>query len=237
MIVQPSPGELATSAAESIAELSDVAVHEAGVFTIALTGGSTPRQLYETLASEPFLSRIVWDRWRVYFTDERAVKPDHPQSNYRLVDDNLLSVVPIPRDRVYRMQGESSDLDAAAAEYSRLLAETLPHGATGAPRMRCVLLGLGENGHIASLFPSTPALDVTDRWAVRGLADYAPFDRITLTLPTINAADNVVFLVTVATKTAALRATAQGIVPASRVLPVDGSLFWYLDGEAAHGLV
>src|SRR4029077_2184862 len=108
-------------------------------------------------------------------------------SNYRMARETLLEHVPIESDRVHRMHGDADDLDAAALDYSQLLERALPQAATGAPRLDCLLLGLGENGHTASLFPNTPALEVIDRWATRGRADYAPFDRITLTFPAINA--------------------------------------------------
>ena len=131
------------------------------------------------------------------------------------------------------MEAERADLDAAAAEYSALLASSLPAGAGGAPRLDCVLLGLGENGHTASLFPGTKALEVRDAWATRGLADYAPYDRMTLTFPTLNAAAGILFMATGENKREALRATAHGDVPASRVQPIDGSLLWLLDSAAA----
>jgi 6-phosphogluconolactonase len=168
----------------------------------------------------------------VYFADERACPPDDPASNYSFAETTLLTHVPIDPSRVHRMQAERSDLDAAAAEYSDLLATSLPAD-TGVPRLDLVLLGLGENGHTASLFPGTPALDVTDRWATRGLADYAPFDRITLTYPIINAAVAVGFMVTGAAKHEALAATARGEVPASHIRPTDGMLAWFLDAAAA----
>jgi 6-phosphogluconolactonase len=131
------------------------------------------------------------------------------------------------------MPADRSDLDAAASEYSDLLASSLPAGAGGAPRLNVILLGLGENGHTASLFPGTPALDITDRWATRGLADHEPYDRMTVTFPTINAAAAIAFMVTGAAKRQALAATAEGRVPASRVRPVDGTLVWFLDAAAA----
>jgi 6-phosphogluconolactonase len=148
-------------------------------------------------------------------------------------ETTLLTHVPIDPERVHRMQAERTDLDAAAAEYSDLLATSLPTAKNGAPQLDLVLLGLGENGHTASLFPGTPALEVTDHWATRGLADYAPFDRITLTYPMINAAVAVGFMVTGAAKHEALAATARGEVPASRIRPTDGMLAWFLDAAAA----
>jgi 6-phosphogluconolactonase len=234
--VHPDPDAVAGAAAARIAELSRRSVHDHGSFDIALAGGDTPRLLYERLAGEPFHAEVDWGSWRVYFSDERAVPPDHPQSNFHMADEALLERVPINKRHVYRMPAERPDLDAASDDYSRLLAASVRPANNGAPRCDCLLLGLGENGHTASLFPGTPALEVTDRWATRGRADYEPFDRMTFTFPTINAAAYVVFLVTGAPKAAALRKVAAGTVPASRVRPVEGSLLWFVDRDAAEGV-
>ena len=228
-----TPDLLAHAAAERVATTWRRAVRDHGHFSIALTGGHTPRRLYGCLAAEPFRSRIDWSTWRVYFGDERAVPPADQQSNYRTAKETLLDRVPIHRKSVFRMEAERPSLDAAAEAYSALLAGTLRRANNGAPRFDCVLLGLGENGHCASLFPGTPALDVTDRWATRGRADYAPFDRITVTFALINAAASVMFLVSGSAKSKALRDVAEGTVPASRVRPVEGSLLWFLDSDAA----
>jgi 6-phosphogluconolactonase len=225
--------ELFGAAAEWLATASANAVMEHGHFSIALPGGSTPRGLYQLLASDGWRPRFTWEAWRVYFDDERAIAPTDPASNYHMVRQALLDHVAIGAEHVHRMRGESEDLDAAAAEYSSLLESTLPRDATGAPRLDCTLLGLGTNGHTASLFPGTPALDVIDRWATRGRADYAPFDRITLTFPTLNASARIAFLVTGESKRAALRATAAATTPAARAVPRNGTLDWFLDRAAA----
>ncbi len=230
------PHEVASAAAARIADLSKRALRDHGHFAVALTGGHTPRLLYQKLAQEPFRAAIAWEGWRVYFGDERCVPPDDPESNYRTAKETLLDHVPIPKHLVHRMPGERDDIDAAAEEYSQLLEGSLRHAGSGAPRFDCILLGLGENGHTASLFPGTPALDVSDRWATRGRADYPPFDRITITFPAINAAATVMFLVTGGKKAAALRDVAAGTVPAARVRPVEGSLLWFLDSDAAKGI-
>jgi len=201
-------------------------------FRIACAGGSTPQFLYEALASSTFRDGIDWQRWHVFFGDERAVPPDDAASNFRLVHDSLLVRVPIPAPHVHRMEAERADLDSAAADYSRLLEAE----AGGPPRLDVVLLGLGTDGHTASLFPGTPALDITDAWAGRGLAPVAPCDRITLTLPVLNAAAHVAFLVTGPSKAAALRGVVDGTVPAARVRPHDGDLHWFLDSTAAHSI-
>ncbi len=232
-VVREHPQAVADEVASWVADLAQRAVDDRGSFSIALAGGSTPRLLYDTLAGPTWRDRVEWPAWRVYFGDERACPPDDPSSNYHLAETTLLSRVPIDARRVYRMPAERADLDAAAVEYSDLLASSLPAATDGAPRLDVVLLGLGENGHTASLFPGTPALDVTDRWATRGLADYEPFDRMTLTYPAINAAAAVAFMVTGSAKVPALAATARGEVPASRVHPTDGVLLWFLDAAAA----
>ena len=233
MIVRETPQALAEAAAELLSLATESSAAARGAFTIALSGGTSPRLLYETLARPPWRESIPWETWRVYFSDERASPPDDAASNYHMARKTLLDRVPIDPEHVHRMPADSPDLDAAARTYDALLEHDLPRGPGNAPRFDCVLLGLGENGHTASLFPSTPALAVADRWVTRGQADYAPFDRLTLTFPTLNAAALVVFLVTGASKHTALRATAEGTTPASRVHPADGVLVWLLDSPAA----
>jgi 6-phosphogluconolactonase len=204
-----------------------------GRFSIALSGGHTPRALYEALSGDTWRTRFDWPSWRVFFADERACPPGDDSSNYHLARMTLLDKVAIDPLHVHRMHADRPDLDAAADEYSTLLATLLPHGPAQPPRLDCVLLGLGENGHTASLFPGTAALDVTDAWATRGLADYAPYDRITLTFPTLNAAAAVLFMVIGESKREALRSVARGEAPASRVRPAGGALLWFLDAAAA----
>jgi 6-phosphogluconolactonase len=231
--VQPTSDAAAEDCAAWLARVCAARLASADRFTIALSGGSMARLLFPRLAGDQWRSHFAWAAWRVYFSDERACPRDDENSNYYQVRVALLDRVPITPANVHRMRADEPDLDHAAGEYSSLLAETLRPSATGAPRLDCILLGLGENGHTASLFPGTPALEVTDRWAARGRADYPPYDRITLTFPTLNACAAVAFLVTGASKGEALRATAAGTTPASRVNPGDGSLTWFLDGAAA----
>jgi 6-phosphogluconolactonase len=230
--VSESPAALAERAAAWVADLAASAAGRGDGFAIALAGGSTPRALYEHLAGPPYRDTLDWSRWSVYIGDERAVPPDDPESNYRLARETLLDHVPIPPGQVHRMEAERPDLDAAAAAYSALLEATLPPGPAG-PRLDCVLLGIGTDGHTASLFPGTPALDITDAWATRGLATYAPFDRITVTFPLVNAAAAVAFLVTGESKRTGLAGVVAGTVPSARVRPTDGELRWFLDTVAA----
>jgi 6-phosphogluconolactonase len=232
--LREDPAGVAAAAADWIVEIGGAAIAKDGRFRIALAGGSTPRTLYQVLAVPPHRERMDWRRWEVYFGDERACPPDNPASNCGMAREALLDLVPVRPELIHRMEAERADLDAAAAEYSSILASTCPPAAPGsAPRLDCILLGLGENGHTASLFPGDPALQVRNRWAVRSRADYAPFDRITVTYPVLNAAVHVAFLVTGPAKGEALRGVAEGRVPAAGVRPPDGELRWFMDTVAA----
>jgi 6-phosphogluconolactonase len=226
--VLTDPIALAGAVAQWISETC----RTAAAFHVAASGGSTPRFLYEALASSTFRTSVDWQHWHVFFGDERAVPPDHAQSNYRLLADTLLSKVAVPAEQVHRMEAERPDLEAAAADYAQLLESE--RGAP--PRLDLVLLGLGADGHTASLFPGTTALDVHDTWVTRGRASSPPVDRLTLTLPVLNAATRVAFLVTGASKADALRGVIEGTVPAARVRPAGGELFWFLDAAAAQSL-
>jgi 6-phosphogluconolactonase len=232
-----SPAGVAAAAAAWIVGIAQETLTRHDRFRIALAGGSTPRALYRLLARDYGADRAHWRAWEVYFGDERACPPDDPASNCRMAREALLDLVPVRPELIHRMEAERADLDAAAAEYSSMLASTCQSAVSGsAPRLDCVLLGLGDNGHTASLFPGDPALQVRDRWAVRSRADYAPFDRITLTYPVLNAAAHIAFLVTGPTKGEALRGVAEGRVPAAGVRPPDGELRWFLDTVAVGSL-
>jgi 6-phosphogluconolactonase len=235
--VRNDPAGVAVTAADWIVEIAGAAIALGGRFRIALAGGSTPRTLYQVLAAAPHRERTDWGRWEVFFGDERACPADDPASNCRMAREALLDLVPVPPELIHRMEAERADLDTAADEYSSILASTCPTASPGsAPRLDCILLGLGEDGHTASLFPGDPALLVTERWAVRSRADYAPFDRITVTYPVLNAAAHVAFLVTGPAKGEALRGVVEGTVPAARVRPPDGELRWFMDTAAVGSL-
>lgn len=233
VIVHDDANALADTAAALLSTESSTACAANGRFAVALSGGTGPVATFERLTRAPYREGIDWPVWAVYFADERAVPPDDPASNYHLVHEQLTSKLPIEEERVHRMPADHADLDLAADEYAVTLRGDLPEGRERAPRLDCIVLGLGDNGHTASLFPGTPALEVRDRWVTRGRADYAPFDRLTLTYPTINAAALVVFLVSGSSKSNALRNTVRGTTPAAGVSPADGRLVWLLDAAAA----
>jgi 6-phosphogluconolactonase len=237
--VVASKAALAEEAAQAVAAAAEEAVGRTGRFMLALSGGSTPHRLYARLASPPFRSRIEWARVHVFWGDERCVPPDHPDSNYRLTSESLLSKVPIPPQQIHRMRGEDPDLDRAAEAYTRQLTRAFTLAPGESPRFDLILLGLGADGHTASLFPGSPALDETTRPVVAVHAGPAPAPRLTLTLPVLNAAARVIFLVSGEEKAEVLRMVLQGGAspdrPASLIRPADGPL-WLVDRAAAASL-
>lgn len=227
-------------AAEEIARIATAAVASAGVGSICLAGGSTPRRLYRLLvdAQAPYRARLPWDRIHFFWGDERHVPPDHADSNYRMADEAMLMAAAVPPAHIHRIHGEAPDAATAAAEYEQELRRHAGGGIEVLPRFDLVLLGMGADGHTASLFPGTPAIDETERWAVAVRRPEDPIDRITLTLPVINNAARIVFLVAGAAKAAALKEVIEGTAPPQRlpsraIRPVDGSLLWLVEREAA----
>jgi 6-phosphogluconolactonase len=226
--------ELSEAAAQLLVEEARRRVDESGRFTVALAGGSTPKMTYEILAREyggP--EDLNWGRVHAFFGDERSVPPDHEDSNYFMAQEALLSRVPV--GSVHRMRGEMKPREAAAL-YERELEEFF----SGPPGLDLVLLGMGEDGHTASLFPRTPALDARDRWAVENPVEKLSTVRLTLTVPTINAARTVVFLIAGEGKAEALKKILEGDAdprdyPAKFVQPTSGPI-WLVD-EAAAGLL
>jgi 6-phosphogluconolactonase len=203
---------------------------------VALAGGSTPRSLYRLLADDkgPYRTRVPWESTHVFFGDERMVPPDDPDSNARMAFESLLRHVPVPGEQVHRIRGENPDPDRAAEEYEEMLRVTFRLAGREEPRFDLVLLGLGADGHTASLFPGDLALRETVRLAVPSTAPLPPSARVTLTLPVLNAASSVLFLVTGASKSPAVQRVRRGEdLPAARVRPQNGSLLWLCDRAAA----
>ena len=230
------PDGLTSRTAEWLLASAGTIIGEGRRFAVALSGGHTPAVLFDLLASPPIRDRTDWSRWDIWFADERACPPDNPASNYRLARDRLLRHIAVDPLHVHRMRAESPDLEAAAADYAAELARNLPAGPGGAPRLDVVLLGLGTNGHTASLFPGQSVLDISDLWVAPARADYPPYDRLTLTLPTLNAAARVGFVVAGADKGKPLSEVAAGTAVAARVRPVNGELRWFIDQAAADAL-
>jgi 6-phosphogluconolactonase len=230
------PAAIAEAAARVIVDSAIDAVGAHRRFRIALAGGGTPRTTYERLTQAPFRDRMPWDRTWIFFGDERAVGPDHAESNYRMAHETLLSRVPIPPRQVFRIRGEAEDPEAAASEYARILNEVFETRRGELPRFDVVLLGLGVDGHTASLFPGSPALKEVFRTvaAVHAGAAAIP-QRLTLTLPVLTAAAQVVFLISGAEKAKVVKAALVdgAALPATMVRPTDGRLLWILDRDAA----
>ena len=237
IIVKDDPAELAGFAASAIVDAAEQAVTARGRFTISLGGGGTPRATYERLAQSPFRERMPWaDTW-IFFGDERGVGPEHPESNFRMANAALISKVPIPPTQVFRIRGEDSDSEAAAADYARTLAEVFGSRRGELPRFDLILLGLGVDGHTASLFPGSPALKEVFRHvaAVHAGAASIP-QRLTLTFPVINAAATVMFLAAGAEKAKVVKAVLgepASALPAAMAHPTNGRLVWLLDKGAA----
>ncbi|OLC16910.1 MAG: 6-phosphogluconolactonase [Candidatus Rokubacteria bacterium 13_1_40CM_69_27] len=230
------PGALADATAQTIVREAAAAVAARGRFLVALAGGATPRETYARLALPPRSEAMPWPRTFVFFGDERCVPPQHPESNYRMAHEMLLGKVAIPPSQVFRLRGESDDPEAAAAEYGRTLAEVFGTRRGEIPRFDLILLGMGLDGHTASLFPGSPALKEIFRpvAGVHAAAAAIP-QRLTLTFPVLNAAACVVFIVAGAEKAKAVKAVlADGaMLPAGMVRPENGRLLWLVDRAAA----
>lgn len=213
------------------------AIGKNGRANIALSGGETPRAAYARLAKE---EGIFWDKVRVFWVDERAVAPTDDRSNYKHAKDSLVDPAKIPADHVHRMPADAADLEKAAREYEALLKEHVPAGKHGAPQLDLVVLGIGEDGHTASLFPGLPTIDITDRFVASVPAHASLEPRLTLTVPVIEETRNAIVLAVGAKKAAPLErvwATAGDVhkTPARIVRDVRGSLAWVID-KAAGGI-
>lgn len=228
---------LAAEAATIVADIAAEAIRERGRFVLSLAGGTTPRGLYGRLAAAPYREQLPWARTWVFFGDERCVPPTDKDSNYLMAYETLLRAVPIPGSQIFRIPGEAPDPLAAAAEYERRLRAAF---APGPVRLDLVLLGMGVDGHTASLFPGSPALDERERLVVAVDARAAAVrSRITLTPPVLAAARHVLVLVSGKEKARAVADALQNAtstLPAARVHPTEGTLTWLLDRAAAANL-
>ncbi len=232
--------ELSRRAAEEFVRLAEEAAQAEGRFAVALSGGSTPKSLYSLLASETdsFRARLPWDKIHFFWGDERHVSPDHPESNYRMVHEAMLSKAPVPPENVHRIEAEERDAGKAADGYEKELREFFRLGAGQLPRFDLVLLGLGPDGHTASLFPGTEVIHEQRRRVAASWVEKFSAYRITLTAPVLSNAACVIFLVSGAGKAETLRNVLQGEdrperLPAQLIRPARGRLLWLVDREAA----
>ena len=240
--VLPDTAALADAAAARFVAAAADAIGARGRFVVALAGGSTPRRTYERLATEPLAAQVQWSRVQVVWGDERCVPPDQAESNYRMARDTLLDRVPVPAPNVHRIHGED-DPAAAADGYEATLRALLrtptgpPTAAAGA-RIDLVLLGLGDDGHTASLFPRSAAVDEEARWVMAEYVTALSMWRVTLTPAIINAAVDILFLVSGGSKAGVLRRVLEGPrhpreLPAQVITPARGRVRWLVDAAAA----
>lgn len=233
-----------TGVADFITELATKAIAERGRFTFAFSGGNTPRPVYAHLASAGYSDRIDWSKVQVFFGDERCVPPDDPRSNYYMARTVLCDHVPIPAANVHRILGEDPP-EQAAADYAEVLERTFGGDATkGGPPpdgFDLVLLGMGDNGHTASIFPGLAAVTESVHWVMAQYVEVVGMWRVTLTPVILNAARNVAFLVAGADKAEMLSKVLEGpyqpvVLPAQIIKPTHGELRWLVDAAAASQL-
>jgi len=230
--------ELSAFAAMRFAELAVTCVEEQGRFAACLSGGSTPRETFALLAEEPHRSSVPWESVHIFWGDERCVPLKHPDNHFTMTSGLFLEHVGIPASNVHRMRGEAAEPRAAAAEYQAMLEAFFSLSRGGVPRFDHIFLGLGEDGHTASLYPGTPGLEEKSALVVAQYVPQREQFRLTVTLPVLCNGADVVFLAAGETKSHALRSVLQKYdheqdVPARKVRPVDGRLSWFVDEAAS----
>ena len=232
---------LTQAAAEQVVQHAASAVNSRGKFTVALAGGSSEKSLYTLLASTKFCSRLEWGRIEFYWGDERHVAPDHDESNYRMAYEAMLRPLKIPDVQIHRMEGELPSPLEAASRYESLLRNQLGNSKSPIPKMDLVLLGMGLDGHTASLFPGTEAVHETTKLVVAPWVEKFQAFRITMSPGLINNARQVIFLVSGMEKADVVRAVLEGPfqpdeLPSQVINPISGQLTWLIDQKAANAL-
>lgn len=235
--IAADPEATARAAAARWIELAERAIAADGRFNVALAGGSTPRRLYTALAAEPLRGAVDWARVHVFFGDERSVPPDHPDSNYRMARETLLDHVPIAPERIHPIVARPASIRQDASAYGRELQRTLPAGKGGMPRLHLILLGMGPDGHTASLFPDTCIQHETSLPVAAVYVPRLTTWRISLTYPVLAAADHIVLLVEGDSKAPVLARVFQEppqppLLPVRRVADLRPTE-WFLDAAAA----
>jgi len=236
--ILPNADALAKAAADHIVKLAAKAITESGRFSIALSGGSTPRTLYQLLAAEPYIKQIDWQNVHFFWGDERSVPPDDTDSCYLMARESLLNHISTPAAQIHRIHGELKPAESAE-DYEKTLRTFFT---AKLPRFDLILLGMGDDGHTASLFPNTTALDETGKWVTSNYVTTVKQNwRVTLTAPAINAAANIAFLVSGSGKAERLQQVLQGKyqpreLPSQLINPTEGNLIWFVDQPAAEKL-
>ena len=239
--VYPDPAEVARAAARYFVDYAWQSIAKEGRFMVALSGGNTPRQMFGILASDEFRGQVDWAKVHVFWSDERAVPPESPESNYGVARREFLIRVPIPEVNVHRMEAEKANIGRAAHEYEEVLRKYLDLDDRGVPRFHLIYLGMGNDGHTASLFPGTRVIRQTSRWVSTPMVTKLNTRRMTLTLPVLDAARRIVFLVVGSEKAKILHAVLQEEsdppLPAQLVQPRDLGLKLFLVDKAAAAML
>ena len=238
--VVPDTASLFQAGAKEFVSQAEAAIKTQGRFSVALSGGSTPRGMFSLLAAN-YRDRLPWDKIFFFWSDERHVPPDSSESNFRMAYESLLSKVPVPHANIFRVPAEKPDAVQVAAEYEQTVRRffQIPEGAF--PQFDLILLGMGPDGHTASLFPETSALHEKGRLVVSNWVEKLKTDRITFTAPLINRAKGVMFLIAGADKSQALREVMEGnqspdLYPSKLIHPASGRSIWWVDQAAAAAL-
>ena len=241
-ILKDNPA-VARRAAEEFVKIAQSAVKDRGSFSVALSGGSTPKLLYSLLATDPELrAKVPWDKMHLFFGDERHVGPDDPQSNFKMASETMITKAPLKPEQIHRMKGEYPDPERAAKEYEQDLRTYFHLKDAELPRLDLVLAGMGDEGHTLSLFPGTKALHPQEgRAVVRNWVGKLYTERITITAPAANNAEMILFMVAGKEKTLALKGVLEGPyepeqLPAQLLQPTNGKLLWLVD-EAAGSML
>ena len=246
VLVYPDLPGVARAAAQEFVKLAGRFIATHGMFHAALSGGNTPAQLFRLLAADEFRQTIDWASTHLYWSDERCVPPDHPDSNFGMAQRELLQHISIPPGNIHRMKAELPDLDGAAKDYEDTLRQNLPLNFEGFPCFDLIFLGMGPDGHTASLFPGAlfPGCEdprQTSDWVITPYVEKFQAHRMSLTLPVLNAAREVIFLVAGADKAESLRSVIEGIrnppLPAQLVTVPNGHRLFFIDGPAASLLI
>lgn len=233
----PTPADLSRAFADWLVEYAHTVVQQRGRFTIALSGGSTPQQLFELLASDEYRDKLPWAQWHVFWGDERAVPFSDERNNARMAYHTLLDHVPIPAEQIHVMRTDMAP-DASMAEYDQLLHQYFDRHQT---TFDLALMGMGDDGHTLSLFPGTPVVHENNAWTAYFFLESQFMDRLTVTAPVINQSACVAFLVTGEKKAHALREVLEGeynpdLYPSQVIKPANGNVHWFVD-EVAAGLL
>ncbi len=237
-----SAHSVAEAGALHFIRICNASIKANGKFSVVLSGGSTPKGMLSLLATDEYKKQVPWDKCHFFWGDERSVPPTHADSNFKMATDALLSHIPAVPSQIHRMEAEKADINQAAKDYQNKIAAFFNTPSSGhPPQFDLLYLGMGPDGHTASLFPGTTALTEKNKWVVPNFVPKFNTNRMTLTYEIINHAKNVIFLVAGKDKVAALKEVLQGkpaleTYPSQGINPIHGSLLWLLDADASSGL-